>query len=78
MSTARNVSVSHWIDGTPITELTIWPLGEGASRHAKLADRLTVALYTGASNVSLKPTSAEARKLIEALEWALQGDGASA
>jgi hypothetical protein len=72
MNTQRSVNITHWISGENVASVTVWPFGEGRDRHPELAERMTVALYTGACNVSLKPTAAEARALIEALQWALQ------
>ncbi len=34
--------------------------------------RLTLVIYTGAASIHLRPTAAEARELIAALQWALE------
>ena len=77
MSQQRSINVSHWLGGPADfgndgTDITVWPLGEGANRHAELADRLSIAMHTGNASLSLKPTAAEARALIAALQWALE------
>ena len=74
MSNSRNVTITHWINNKPIAELTVWPVGDGKDRHAELDGRMTVSIYTGTCNVSLKPTADEARKLIDALQWALESE----
>ncbi len=46
------------------------------SRHAVFTPdddgRLTLVIYTGAASIHLRPTAAEARELIAALQWALE------
>ena len=67
-----HVDVSHWCDPSQrAATLIIWPLDDGGARHAELRGRLTLAIDTGAASVSLKPTAAEARALIAALQHAL-------
>jgi hypothetical protein len=78
MSQQRNLTFTNWTNGKPVADITVWPLSEGASRHAELHGRLTVSIYTGVCNVSLKPTADEARALIAALQWALQAEEVAA
>ena len=52
------------------TEITVWPIST-ADNAPK--DRLCIAVYSGAVSMHLRPTAAEARELITALERALEG-----
>lgn len=78
MSGARNITVTGWVDGSPIAELTVWPIGENKERNPELEGRLCVAIYSGAANLHLRPTADEARRIIAALEWALQAEEVAA
>ena len=72
VNVGRHVSLSLWTTGDLDTEVSVWPLGDGARGYPELANRITVALYTGSCNVTLRPTAGEARDLIAALQWALE------
>ena len=64
--------ISHWCKPEQeAAKLIIWPLGDSAERHPELRDRLSITLEVGVANVHLKPTAAEARALIAALQDAL-------
>ena len=63
-----------WSAGTPsepAAEVTAFPLSTGADRHPELQNRLSLSIDCGAATVHLRPTAAEARALIEMLEWAI-------
>lgn len=67
-----HVHITHWCDPRQTAAtLIIWPLDDGATRHAELRGRLSLTIEVGAATVSLKPTADEARALIAALQAAL-------
>lgn len=70
----RSLSISHWPAPSKLAaEITIWPAHErdDASIDRDMRDRLSIGVYIGVATFALRPTPAEARSLIEALEWAL-------
>lgn len=71
----RTAQVSHWLYPTErAAEITVWPLSDGATLHEELMGRLSVSIDCGVASVSLRPTAAEARAIIEALQWALASE----
>ena len=73
MSAQRSVAISHWLKGEPCN-VTIWPLSEGKDRHVELDGRLTIFICSGICTCDIRPTAAEARALIELLQWALEAE----
>lgn len=70
----RSTSISNWTNPSEqAAEFTVWPA------HARndieidrnMRGRLSISIYSGAARLSVRPTAAEARALIDALEWAL-------
>lgn len=71
MSKQRSIKFTNWTNGEAQADITVWPLSASRHRHAELDGRMTIGIWTGACNVQFAPTAAEARSLIEALQWAL-------
>ena len=69
MSTAHTVELPGW---TPHVgaELYIRP-PEPEHENPVLRDRLSIAVYSGAGSISLRPTRAEARRIVAALQAAI-------
>lgn len=70
MSRHRNVGFRSCLGDAAHSDMTIWPVTY-SSEHKELLNRMTVVLYTGTATIHLRPTPAEARALIDALQWAL-------
>lgn len=67
------VTFSHWTEPTQTSaEITTFALDTGADRHRMLSGRMCLAISAGVATVHLRPTAAEARALIAAIEWALE------
>jgi hypothetical protein len=68
----RTTEITKWLyPEERAASITIWPLSDGAHRYAELDGRVSLAIYAGDATLSLRPTAAEVRSIIAALEWAL-------
>ena len=56
----------------PDAPIDVSPIGWGSAEFPRLAERATIVVSSGVARMQFNPTRAEARALIEALEWALQ------
>lgn len=67
------VHISHWCNPSEdAATIRVRQLGDNSIEHPQLADRITLCIDVGyATTVHLRPTAAEARDLIAALQWAL-------
>lgn len=66
------VQISNWCaPNKRAATVAIWPLDDGALRHAELRGRLSISIETGCATLQLRPTADEARALIAALQSAL-------
>lgn len=73
MSAQRTIEVTDWTaPDKKAAALCVWPVGHAGSRHMQLTERITMAIDTGCATLHLRMTTAEARKLADALHWALQ------
>lgn len=52
--------------------IDVSPVGFNGAEFPRLAERATIVVSSGVARMQFNPTRAEARALIEALEWALQ------
>lgn len=70
----RRTSISRWTKPSEqAAEFTVWPAHDrdDIEIDRDMRGRISLAISTGEAYLSLRPTAAEARALIEALEWAL-------
>lgn len=77
----HSVAISQWTrPGEQAADITVWPAHERDDPQVSrdMRGRLSIAIYSGASCTSLRPTAAEARALIDALQWALDQSEATA
>lgn len=74
----RSTSISQWTSPSErAADITVWPAhsrGQDSEIDRLMRGRLSLAIDCGAATVSLRPTAAEARALIEVLEWALSAE----
>ena len=71
---SKTINFSPWCSlETLRVEIRVTPIGErGSMSDQRLSERATIVVESGAARLLFCPTSAEARALIAALEWALQ------
>jgi ribonuclease HI len=73
MSEQRAACITHWLEPErTAATVSVWRTGYGGDRYCALRDRATISVDLGAATVHLRPTAAELRALIAALEWALE------
>ena len=80
MNTDRRYAyVSNWVaPKQTAASFVIWPIGVGSDRHPDLAERASISIDCGAASVSIRPTVAELRTLIETLQWAIEAQEVAA
>jgi len=70
---SKKVYVSDWCaQARPDAYIDVSPVGFNSAEFPRLAERATIVVSSGVARMQFNPTRAEARALIEALEWALQ------
>ena len=75
----RYTRVSNWVAPEQTSaSFVIWPIGAGSDPHPDLAERASISIDCGAASVSIRPTVAELRILIETLQWAIEAQEVAA
>lgn len=70
---SKMVYVSDWCGSArPDASIDVSPVGFNGAEFPRLAERETIVVSSSVARMQFNPTRAEARALIEALEWALQ------
>lgn len=77
MSDSRECSISSWLKSELSTYIQVRPANDKAS-WPELIGRARITLESGPVTISLRPTKDELRALIDALEWALAAQPATA
>lgn len=78
-ATSREVRISHWCNPAESAgRIRVNEVGHNSQAHPELQGRITLALDLGVSTtVHLRPTVAEVRELIAALQWAMHARDAA-